>query len=723
MAVLTGEQAATLSRPLPQAMDPAAMGGEAVEVRCLALGEVLFAGQPVAAVAARTEVEARRALELIEVEYEPLPAVLTAREALAPGAPTAYAGASGNVVMRRDFVEGDTETALAGARHRVQGSIEIQRTTTTPIETRGYMAAWDALQQALTLVGTTQNPHPERWILATTLGLAEEQVRVVAPNLGGAFGAKMRAQPESVIVSLLARLTSGQVKWVEDRTETFLQGAREQTQEFEAGFAEDGRLLALRVRGVADVGIVSASPGWGMSFLTALTFPTGYVVPNLDVRMTAVATNKAPWLAARGFGKEATNLVMERVMDLGARAAGIDPADIRRRNLVPADRFPYRTATGLNLDSGDYAAAVDDVLAAAHYEDARAEQAAARREGRLFGIGIAFELTPESADIPGTITGGFDTSTVRVGPSGGVTVLTGVTSPGGGSDTAIVQVVADRLGVDPSTVTLVQGDTDRCPFGFGNSSGRGTLVGASSAALAADDVRAKLQAVGARLLDADPAAVWSENGSVRAPGGGAVSFAEVAKAVYTRAFEVAREVEPPLESTRAYRPGNIDHQPDERGRIQPYPTYSYAVHVAVVEVDAETGLVRPLRHAVAHDCGTMINPALVEGQMLGAVSMGHGIALAEQLVHDGQGRLLTDRFKTYLLRRASDMPPVTIVHRVTPSPFTLLGTKGAGEAGVGGAQAAVVNAVDDALQAIGASVTHLPLNPPTVLAAIRAAAR
>ena len=445
-AVLTGADAARIAGPIGQAMNPVDFGGKSFEVRCLAVDEVLYEGHALAAVAAATPSAAARALSLIDVEYEPLSAVLDAETAVAAGAPTTYSAWGDNVVMRRTLGAGDVASTFAAAPRRLRGRISVQRTATTPIEPRGYLAEWDALDERLTLIGTVQNPHPERFLLAQALGIEEERIRVVAPPLGGAFGAKMRGQPESLVVALLARLTRAPVRWLEDRRESFLQGAREQTHDFEVAFDEAGTLLALRVSALADVGVVGAAPGWGMSFLTALTFPTGYRLQNVEIEMTAVATNKSPWVAARGFGKEATNLVMERVLDLVARSLAADPADIRRRNLVARDELPYRTATGLNLDSGDYGRALDLALETLDYPGARREQEGARREGRLLGVGVAFELTPESADIPGTFTGGFDTSTVRISPSGTVTVLTGVTSPGGGSDTAIVQVVAERLG-------------------------------------------------------------------------------------------------------------------------------------------------------------------------------------------------------------------------------------------------------------------------------------
>jgi aerobic carbon-monoxide dehydrogenase large subunit len=472
------------------------------------------------------------------------------------------------------------------------------------------------------------------------------------------------------------------------------------------------------------VGALGAPPGWGMAFLTALSFPTGYKIPNQDVQVSIVATNKGPWNASRGYGKEATNLVMERIVDLVAQKLGMDPAEVRRRNFIHKDEFPYKTNAGLNIDSGDYHGALEKALRMMGYDDLRAEQERLRAEGRYLGVGIAFELTPEGGDIPGTLVAGFDTTTVKMDPQGKVTVLTGVTTPGGGNETGIAQIVADEVGVPLEDVTVIQGDTGLCPYGFGNYSGRSMLVGGGSAALAARDIRAKLEQVAAAMLETEPENLEFADGTVSRKDNPDASLPveTVAYSVLTLAFATAAMVEPTLESTRVYKPDNITHIPDEKGRIQPYPSYSNAVHLAVVEVDAETGTVDLKRFGVVHDCGTIINPTFVEGQMQGAVAMGVGAALSEELVYDAEGHLLTDRFKTYLMQRAGDLPSFEMEHQVTPSPFTLLGAKGAGEAGVGGSQAAVANAVNDALAPLGVTLRQMPLKPPNVLRAIREAA-
>ncbi len=618
------------------------------------------------------------------------------------------------------FLEGDYEAAARDADHVIEDTFSIQRYSSQPMETRGYVASWDERTQSYTFYGASQNPHPLRWVLAHALRVEESQIRVIAPHVGGAFGLKMHGHPEEPLVCHLSRRLRRPVRWIEDRRETLLIGAREHVHHWAVAFNDDGKMVGFKDHFTANVGAISAAPGWGMAFLTGLGFPTGYKIPNTDVVATVATTNKAPWNATRGYGKEGTNLVMERAVDLVAQKLGMDVGEVRRRNLIRKDEFPYRTNAGLNIDSGDYHSLIDKALVLLDYDGVRAEQAQLLAQGRHLGFGIAFELTPEAADLPGTLVGGYDTSTVKMDPSGSVTVLTGVTSPGGGNDTGIAQIVADELGVSIESVTVIQGDTDICPYGFGNYSGRSMVVGGNSSLLAARDIREKLAIVAGTMLEVDPETLTFTDGAITS-GEKQVSVADVSYTIYTLAFATAHNVEPPLESTRTYKPDNIIHLPDKKGRIQPYPTYSNAVHVAVVEVDAETGKVDLKRFGVLHDCGVMINPRFVEGQMHGAMVMGVGAALTEHQVYDDEGHLQSNRFKTYLMPRPSDVPHIAMEHQVTPSPFTLLGVKGAGEAGVGGAQAAIINAVNDAILPLGARLRRTPATPPNVLAAIREA--
>lgn len=717
LLVLTGEQAARRCGPIPHFIDPGARGGVTTDLRCLALGKVVYAGEPVAAVVAETRAQAQAGAGLVSPRYEPLPFVLDAQDALNPGAPRLYEDWPDNVILHRHYGIGDVDAVMGQAEVVVSGTMRIGRQTSAPIEPRGYLASWDPADATLTVRASCQNPHQMRWMLSRTLGIGEEQIRIITAQVGGSFGLKMQGHPEETLICLLSKLTGRPVKWIEDRRECFLAGAREQVHQFTVGATKEGRIVALRNRIIANAGALSAQPGWAMPNMSATTLPTGYRLQDCRIELHVVATNKPPFNATRGFGKPTANLVMERIVDLVARAASVDPADVRRRNFIrPAD-FPYRTATGLNIDSGDYTGLLDKALDAIGYQQLRESQRRGRREGRYLGVGLGFELTPESADGPGTLVAGFDVTTVRMGMSGHVTVLTGVTSPGGGNDTGIAQVVASELGIPMHWIRVIQGDTGQCPTGYGNFSGRSMLTGGGSAALAARDLRAKLAAVGARMLGVPGAQAEVADGVVRLRGGAqcSVPVPEVAKAVLSQAFTVASGIEPVLEATRAYKPGNIRHAPDAFGRAQPYPSYSSCLHAAVVDVDAQTGVVRPVDYVMVHDCGTVINPALVEGQAMGAISMGLGEALSAELAYDEQGRLLTDRFKTYLLPRAADMPPVRLLHQVTPSPFTMFGNKGAGEAGVGGALAALANAVEDALAPFGVTVEQVPLTPPRVL--------
>lgn len=722
LLALDGRQVAALTDPIPPRLDPVTMGGHPVELRPLAVDKVVYQGEPVVAVVARTAADAEALLDLVDVTYEPLTPVVDARQALAPDAPRLYDHWPDNVVARLRYAEGDVDEALAAAPHRLADQLDIQRYSTQPIEARGYLADWRAPEQQLVLYSSSQNPHPQRHALTQTLRLRESQIRIIAPDLGGGFGFKMHTHLEEPLVCLASMLLHRPVKWLENRGEALLIAGREQHHEFDVGFNDDGRILALRDRFLANTGAFCATPGWGMARLTALTMPGGYKVAATEFEVIVVATNKGPWNASRGYGKEATAIVLEHILDRVAQAVGGDPAEARRRNFVRRDEFPYRTNTGLRLDSGDYHSALQTALTHVDYPALRSRQRAARQAGQLYGVGIAFEVTPEAADFPGTMVGGFDTATVRVDPSGAVTALTGITTPGTGNDTAVAQIVADALGLEPEEVMVVQGDTASCPYGFGNGNGRSTIMGGGSAALAAQDVRCKLALVAAVMLDTAPGELVFASGCIAA-GRRSVALAEVAYAVYTETYARARGVEPPLEATRVYRPGNIDHDPDNRGRIQPYTTFSNAVHVSVVEIDRETGQVELRRHVVVDDCGTMINPLAVAGQMHGAVGMGVGGAICEELRYDVCGNLLTDSFKSYVMPQASDVPRIELLHQVTPSPFTTFGEKGAGEAGVGGAIAAILNAVNDALKPLGVVCRALPVSAQNVHALLQRGVR
>ena len=717
---MTGAEALALVGPIPHFFDPAVVDGHTTEFRCLAVDKVVYAGEPVAAVVADSINDAEAALDAIAVEYELLPTVLNVDEATQDGAPLLYEEWEENVVTRLPFAEGDATSVLRDAKHVLEDEIRIQRYQTAPMETRGYIASWED-DGRLTFYGSNQNPHPLRTHLARMLDVPENGIHIVATRLGGAFGHKFHGYPEEPLVCVLSRAVGAPVQWTESRSEAFLVGGREYTHRFAVAYDDEGQILAIRNRILADVGALGAIGGWGMSFVAGMAFPGPYKVEHYDVESIPIVTNKPPWNGARSYGKESATLAIERMIDLISQSLDLDPATVRYRNFIPADQFPYKTAAK-RLDSGNYAGALEQALDLIKYEDCRRDQEHARDQDRLLGIGVGFELTPEGGDFPGSLSRGFDTSTVRIDPSGKVTVLTGVTDPGTGNETTIAQLVAAEFGIAINDVTVRQGDTDLCPYGFGNFSSRSLSVGGGSALLAAREVRGRLADAASVLLEAESDELVFAGGEVQVRNNSerSMQLSELANSIFNQAIAIPGIDEPQLEATKTYGPTkNLTHVPDEDGKVSPYPTFPYSAHVSVVDVDRETGMVEILAYAAVDDCGVVINPMFVEGQFLGAIVMGIGGALWEELPYGSDGQLLATTFKHYLLPRAPDLPHIETGSQVTPSPYTLLGTKGAGEGGVAGAVASIANAVNDALHPLGVSVNDMPLSAPKLLRAIR----
>lgn len=720
VAGLTGEEAARMSDAMPPAMDLPAKGARGpLQSRCLALGHATYFGQPVAALVATTVHDAQAALAKIRVEYEIRTPTTNALDALRADAPIVQPGWDTNLLVRDRIRSGDADAAFARAAHIARGEITIGSSTSAPMETLCYIAQWDARAERYALTGTFQNPHTSRWLLATALRVKESQVRVIAPRIGGTFGLKMAGHPEEVLVALFSRLTRRPVAWVEERRETLLAGSRSQHHSFEIAADEEGRLTGWRDRILVDVGIMGAGHSWAMALVTPAVFPTVYTVEHCDVECSLAITNQPPWQAIRGYGKEIGNLVLERAIDLLARQTGIDPLELRRRNLVAREALPRLLPSGLNVDSGDYPGGLAQLQTMFDFSGWRQRAEAARASEWRIGVGIAFELTPEGGARPGNFPNGYETSTVRIMPSGDVQVLTGVTSPGSGSDTGIAQMVAGELGLRAEQVIVIEGDTDVTPLGTGNASSRALMYGGTAAYLAAQELRGRLAQCAANMLGGAAQDIVLRDGHAwREADGKRIAVAELALGAHLRPFTVAAGVTLPLEVTCSFAPKNVRVEPDAQGRIATYPTFSYSVHAVALELDMSTGNSKLLDYAVVHDCGAMINPALVEGQLRGAIVMGIGVALWEQIKFDSQHRMITDRFKSYLLPRANDLPPIRVGHRVTPNPFHPLGMKGAGESGLGGALAAVSNAVADAL-GDDACLQHVPATPARVMAALQ----
>jgi carbon-monoxide dehydrogenase large subunit len=667
----------------------------------LAPERVRFVGEAVVALCAESPAQAADACELVEVDYEPLAPIADVESALAAGAPLLHEAVPGNVLFRRDYSSGDVDGAFARAHIVLRESFSHGRCSASPLEARGIAAAWEG--DRLTVWSGTQAPHIFRTALARAFRLPEGHVRVVVPDTGGGFGQKMHVLPEDVAVAALARVAGRPVKWIETRRENLAAAsqAREGRVEIEAAVDRDGVLLAIRARVVADNGAYHIYP------LTAALEPPGtasilpgpYRTPAYAWEALAVATSKPPLGAYRGVGMTMGAFVMERTLDLLASRLGIDPAEIRRRNLIARDAYPFTSAAGFVYDSGDYPKALEMALELAGYDALKRERDEARTRGRLLGVGISCytEYTGMGSaiyrergmvEVPGP-----EAARVSVEADGTVRCLLSFSSQGQGHATTAAQVLADELGVRLEQVIVVQPDTADTPEGSGTFASRGAIALAGSAGVAAVTLRKKVLDLAGGLLEASPADLVLNGGRVTVRGmpDRGVSLAEVAHAAGTVSLQVIERFDPPG------------------------PTFSGAVHVASVEVDAETGRVAVRRYVVVEDCGPVINPMIVEGQVHGAVAQGIGEALGERLVYDESGQLLTGSLMDYALPAAADLPSFTLGHLETPSPLTPGGRKGMGEGGTIGAPAAIANAVADAVKPLGARVMSLPILPEALV--------
>jgi carbon-monoxide dehydrogenase large subunit len=722
---MTGEEARSAMRPIPEAWNTKEIGAKGVHWYPLTPGRVRYVGEAIAAVVAEDKYTASKARDLIQVEYEILPAVADPEKAMAPGADLVEPEWGDNLLITRDWRAGDVESALAAAERRTTGMVRSERITGVSLEPRGVIASWDRFARKLVYWESTQNPHPLRTFLAETTGIPENDIRVIQPRVGGAFGLKQPPFQEEPLLAYLSHKLARPVKWIEERDENFQATGHSRDVRFyyDVGFDAEGVVSAIDIRVVADVGAPTALLGWGQSFVTGYCLPACYKIPNARIRLSVVVTNKCPWNAYRGFGKDSASFVMDRVMDRVARETGVDRARVRLNNFIPADEFPYPQPTGAVLDSGNYAGTMRKVLEMVGYDDFPRRQAEARAQGRRIGLGIGQELTPEGCAMPGAVMiSAYDGATVRVAPTGEVTVLTGVTSPGCGNETAIAQIAAEYLGCEFERVRVIQGDTETCPYGLGNYSSRATMYGGSATQKAAVELRQKLFRVAGKMLEAHPEDLDARDGRIFVKGAPAssVSFDEVVDQIYRFPFrEFAEDEEPGLEATRYFRMGNVYHQPEKQGRFSNYPAWPNGTAAAVVEVDEETGHVKVLRYCLVDDTGRLINPMLVAANLHGAITQGIGSALYEAISYGGDGQLHTATLMDYTIPTAVEVPLFEIGHQETLSPFTPLGMKGAGESGVGSVLGALCGAIENAFPELDLELNQLILTPSRVWKAIQ----
>jgi carbon-monoxide dehydrogenase large subunit len=677
----------------------------------LARDRVRYVGEPVALIVADSPYLAEDARELVVVEWEELASVGNVGRALEEGAPLLYDDWPDNVAATFEAEIGDVDRAIGDADVVVTERFTIPRLFACPLEGRGAVAEWDASLSELAFWTSTQSPHIVRDFLSWTLGVPENRIRVLVPRIGGGFGAKFHFYPEETAVALAARAARRPVRWVEDRLESFVGTvhAREQVVEATMVATADGRISGVSAELVGDQGAALHTVSYGPLWLSSVMMTNVYDIPNARVRARAVVTNKTPSGSYRGWGQPQANFVVERLVDRVAERLEADPVEIRRRNFVAPDRFPY---TGLfhTFDNGRYAQCLDRAVELLDLASWRRRQEEARAEGRHIGVGITFYVentalgSSRKLNAGGVLAGGYDIGHVRMETNGEVIVYTGLCEMGQGFTNGIAQIAADTLAVRPDQVTVVVGDTHACPVtGYGTGASRSASVGGAAVRKAAATLRVKVDAIAAHMLGASADEIEGENGElwVRGARERSVGMADIGRAAYLRAIELPDCMDPGLEAIEV-------HDPE-------WMAWPYGVNAVVVEVDVETGEVRFLDYVYVHDCGTILNPMIVEGQIHGGVAQGIGMSLYEELQYDEDGYPLTGTFMDYLLPTAAEVPVLRLAHEVTPSPVVPTGVKGVGEAGTIGSPSAVVAAIEDALRPFGAEIADLPVTPEKVV--------
>jgi carbon-monoxide dehydrogenase large subunit len=705
LAVVTGRDLVGQVAPLPVATT-STEGGVVTEQQPgrqhypLSVDRVRHVGEAVAAVVAASEAIAVDAAGEVQVDWEPLPAVVDPFQAMAPGAPLLFEDAPRNIEHENQIKAGDPDAAFARAARVVKQRMNNQRLCGVPLEPRAAVAAPDAASGGLVAWSTHQAPHGLRKELAQALGMPENQLRVIAPEVGGGFGVKFGLYPEDAVVAALARRLRVPLRWTETRIEHMVATThgRDHVTDLEAAVEADGTITALRMHVVANVGAYPI-----LTFIPDLTLMMGvgvYRVPNVDLKSTCVFTNTTSVAAYRGAGRPEAAYYLERLVDVIAAELGLAPEAVRRKNFIPPDAFPYATPTGQNYDSGQYDRALTKALEISGYAALRAEQKErlARKDRTLLGVGLACYV-----EMCGF--GPFESAEVRVEPSGSVTATTGTSPHGQGHETTFAQILADQLGVDFDRITVRHGDTAVTPMGFGTGGSRSLAVGGSAMLRAGGKVQEKARRIAAHMLEAAFEDVVLADGRYQVKGvpTRSLTLAQIAGTAYSEGLPP--DMEPALEASDFFRP--------------PQLVYPFGAHVAVVEIDRETGAVRLRAFYSVDDCGTRVTPNLVAGQVHGGLAQGIAQALLEELCYSPEGQLLTGSLMDYCVPRADDLPAFVTAATVTPTPFNPLGAKGIGEAATIGSTPAVVNAVVDALRPFGVRHLDMPLRPERVWQAIR----
>ncbi|HZU05754.1 MAG TPA: xanthine dehydrogenase family protein molybdopterin-binding subunit [Chloroflexota bacterium] len=738
VGVLTPQDVLELSDPFP-------VGVEApVKYYATATDKVRFVGEPVCVVVARDRYIAEDARELIEVEYEPLPAVVDPEKAMEPGAPLLHEHIGSNIACYRSLRYGDPDGAFARADVVVSQRQVFPKYGSTPMECYGVIATYDPISQEYTVWSNFQGPFSLHPVTARALRTPENKLRfIVPPDIGGGFGIKSSMFPYIALIALAARKTGVPVKWIEDRLEHLAASSSntDRVSYMEVALTRDGTILGMRMKLIDNVGAYIRAPDPGCLFRPLGNQVGPYYFKDLAVEAYAVHTNKSLTGPNRGYGCQHLYFNIERLLDVAADRLGMDPAELRRKNLIPASAMPYTTPTGGIYDAGDYPATFERLLEMARYDELRREQARARAEGRLYGIGIALAVDPSVSNM-GYVTIAFDrkvrqrpdyqpksgaaeTGTVIVDARGHVTCTLNTCPEGQGHETAVAQLIADELSIPIENVRVVadfDSGSRAWTIATGTYSSRFAAAGASAALLAARKVKAKMIEIAAHVLEAAPEDIVLADGvfSVRGAPERAVPFRRVAGIAHWNPNALPKGMEPGLQSTALW---NFEHAtaPDEYDRVNSSQLYGFVGEIVVVEVDRETGQIAIKNYFTMHDAGRILNPMIVEGQIWGAVLHGMAGALFEEMVYDENGAFLAGTFMDYLCPTAMEAPPLTIGHVEYPTPASLTGAKGVGESSSETAPAAIANAVADALKPLGIEINSLPLTPSKIWALLRAA--
>jgi carbon-monoxide dehydrogenase large subunit len=685
----------------------------------LADDRVRYVGQTIAACVMPTRAQAEDLADQVDVELEELPAVVDAVAAMRADSPRVFDEWPGNAYISTSVVEGRPET-LASAPIRLRRRLRLNRQATVPLEGRGALAYWDHRLDELVVYLSTQGGQVKRLALSRMLGLPEQKVRVIAPDVGGGFGGKNRIMPEDVAVAAVALKVGHPVRWIEDRREHLLASAhaRDHTYDLTISADRDGTLLGIEGDIYIDAGAYALWPtgAFQEASMASRNLTGPYRIRHLNLNAHTVATHKAPMGPYRGVARPGATFAIERLVDEVARELGREPFDLRRQNIVTASELPYRTAAGMKLDTGDYVAALDMARDAIDLPAVRRRQAAGEPDGRRIGVGFAFYTeqsghgTAEFMKRRFRVIPGYESANVRMLPDGGVIIYVGVQNHGQGHETTLAQIAAHELGIDPAQISVRYGDTAVGPYGFGTFASRSIVFAGGAVGKATRSLAEKIRRIGAHLLQADVAEVRIDNGMVHGPSA-AISVAEVAFAANARSDQLPAGMDPLLDATATY-------EPSDSGGV-----FAYGTHAVVVAVEPESGVTELIDYVVTEDCGTMINPMIVDGQVQGGIAQGIGTALYEEIPYDEQGQPLATTFADYMVPCAPEIPAVRIVHLVHPALATEYGVKGLGEGGAIAPPAAIANAVADAFRDIGASFNETPLTPRRVSEAVDRARR